>query len=64
MLWKVLRQIDLFLAMLLGFPGTKTISAECATRPGSFCAWVCWITGKIEPGHCWKAAERERRGGL
>lgn len=66
-LYKVAFAVDRFIATLFGFPGNKTLSAECgdhinAGTAGLGCKCMCGALDALEKDHCKKAAESEKGG--
>lgn len=61
-LYKVAFAVDRFIATLFGFPGNKTLSAECGASTALGCKCLCKAMDILEKDHCQKAAENEKGG--
>lgn len=59
-LYKVAFAVDRFIATLFGFPGDKTLSAECGSSTALGCKCLCKAMNVLEQDHCQKAAENEK----
>lgn len=58
---RVLLAMDKLLAVLLGWSGERSVSAECGGGSSGcrFCRFVCAILNRLETDHCRRAALRE-----
>ena len=55
----VLKAQDRLVAALLGYSGTRTLSAEMGRSQCRLCKIVCKMLDVIEPGHCQRADAKE-----
>lgn len=58
---RIWRQLDRLLAVMLGWDGAKSVSAECGDSDCRFCRILCRILSVLlEPDHCKRWAREER----